>query len=238
MAEMQTRYAVPSETRSRQAKPTKVFGVGLHKSGTSSLRIALEELGYRVCGPNRQLLRAIRKGDYSSVDGIVSCFDAFEDLPWPLIFKYLFERYGNSAKFVLTTRISAERWFASIESHARTSGPLSDTWRLVYDTYRPFGRMEQYIRKYISHNTQVREFFSERGAGDRLLELCFERGDGWVKLCEFLGEPVPDIPFPHTNRAAERRKLFARGFNAAIEPIYRGYVALSERTRTGEASFR
>ncbi|MYB38989.1 MAG: hypothetical protein F4Y26_16720 [Gammaproteobacteria bacterium] len=33
-----------------------------------------------------------------------------------------------------------------------------------------------------------------------LLVLDFERGDGWPELCAFLGEPVPDTPFPHVNR--------------------------------------
>lgn len=209
----------------------KVFGVGLHKSGTSSLKIALEALGYRVCGPDRKLLRAVAHGDCSGIDDVVSRYDAFEDLPWPLIFEYLFERYGSHAKFVLTTRVSAEKWFASIENHARTSGPMSDTWRLVYNTYRPFGRKQDYIKKYNRHNTRVREFFSERGADDRLVELCFERGDGWGKLCEFLAEPVPKVPFPHTNRGGTRKKYLARAFNASIEPFYRSYVALSERAR-------
>lgn len=218
-------------------KTTKVFGVGLHKSGTSSLRIALKTLGYRVCGPNRKLLRAISRGDYSGIDEVVSQYDAFEDLPWSLIFEYLFERYGSRSKFVLTTRESAERWFASIENHARTSGPLSDTWRLVYNTYRPFGHKDQYIQKYNSHNARVREFFTQHGANNRLLELCFERGDGWAELCNFLAEPIPEIPFPHTNRGATRKKYLARAFNASIEPFYRNYVAVSERVRYRSAAF-
>jgi hypothetical protein len=32
---------------------------------------------------------------------------------------------------------------------------------------------------------------------ERLLE--WEIGDGWGPLCEFLGKPVPEVPFPHAN---------------------------------------
>src|SRR5690606_37291517 len=78
------------------------FGIGLNKTGTSSLRAALEHLGYRVCGPRKDLLRAIRRGDFSGFDQVVDAYDAFEDFPWPLVFEYLYERYGSDTKFVLT----------------------------------------------------------------------------------------------------------------------------------------
>src|SRR5690606_5732251 len=137
---------------------TKVFGIGLNKTGTSSLRAALEHLGYRVCGPRKHLLKAMRRGDFSGFDEVVEAYDAFEDVPWPLVFEYLYERYGSNTKFVLTTRSSPERWFKSIENHARTSGLMSQTWKLTYGTYRPFGRERDYIEFYQNHNARVREF--------------------------------------------------------------------------------
>lgn len=205
---------------------TKVFGIGLNKTGTSSLRVALEHLGYRVCGPRKDLLKAIRKGDFSGFDAVVETYDAFEDVPWPLVYQYLYERYGRDTKFVLTTRSSPEQWFKSIENHARTSGLMSQTWMLTYGTYRPFGRKREYIEFYQNHNKRVREFFKTRGEQHRLLELCFEQGQGWAELCNFLSKPVPEVPFPHANRTDPKRKLFNRALNRIIEPAYSSLVRL------------
>lgn len=215
------------------AKPSKLFGLGLNKTGTSSLRRALETLDYRVCGPRRDLLRAMRRGDLSGIGPIVANHDAFEDLPWPLLFEHLFESYGRDAKFVLTTRASPEKWFRSIENHARTNRPLNDTWRLAYGSFRPFGREREYIRLYMDHNARVRDFFMRHGAQDRLLELCFENGDGWEKLCPFLGEAVPHRPFPHSNRTGERRRPLVRALNMVVEPLYRAYAS---RTAGGQGT--
>lgn len=204
----------------------KVFGIGLNKTGTSSLRVALELLGYRVCGPRKDLLKAMRKGDFSGFDPVVEAFDAFEDVPWPLAFEYLYGRYGSNSKFVLTTRSSPERWFRSIENHARTSGLMSQTWLLTYGTYRPFGRERAYIEFYESHNARVRDFFARRGEQHRLLELCFEQGQTWRELCTFLGEPVPDLPFPHANRTDLDRKAFNRALNRIVEPVCRSLARI------------
>ena len=206
---------------------TKIFGIGLNKTGTSSLRVALEHLGFRVCGPRKHLLKAMRRGDFSGFDEVVNAYDAFEDIPWPLAFEYLFDRYGSDTRFVLTTRSSPERWFKSIENHARGSGPLSQTWLLTYGTFRPFGRRQAYIEFYEDHNARVRNFFAARGQQHRLLELCFEHGQTWQELCTFLGEPVPDFPFPHANRTDLNRKQFNRALNRIVEPVYRSLVRLS-----------
>jgi hypothetical protein len=220
-----------------QQHPTKprpkLFGIGLNKTGTSSLRSALEFFGYRVCGPRRNLLKALRRGDFSAFDEVVAAYDAFEDIPWPLAFDYLFERYGTDTRFVLTTRSSADAWFNSIENHARSSGLASDTWLLTYGTRRPFGRAKEYKELYTHHNERVRAYFRERNAQDRLLEICFDRGEGWPELCRFIAEPVPDIPFPHVNRTDMSRKRLNRILNSLVEPVYRGYVTLTEAREPG-----
>jgi hypothetical protein len=213
---------VPSQRR------PKLFGIGLNKTGTSSLRLALEVFGYRVCGPRRELLKAYRRGDMSGFDRVVAAYDAFEDIPWPLVFDYLFERYGDDTQFVLTTRASPDKWFNSIENHARTSGFASDTWLLTYGTRRPFGRARQYKEFYTSHNDRVRSYFKQRNAEHRLLEICFDRGEGWPELCRFIGEAVPSVPFPHANKTDLSRKRLNRMLNSLLEPVYRRYVTLTE----------
>jgi hypothetical protein len=53
---------------------------------------------------------------------------------------------------------------------------------------------------YEAHNAAVRSHFA--GQSDRFLELDLEADDGWEALCSFLGEPIPDRPFPHANLGA------------------------------------
>jgi len=46
-----------------------------------------------------------------------------------------------------------------------------------------------------SHNQQVIDYFQNKP--DKLLIICWEKGDSWDKLCNFLGKTVPEIPLPH-----------------------------------------
>ncbi|HZJ11633.1 MAG TPA: sulfotransferase [Methyloceanibacter sp.] len=198
----------------------KVFGIGLSKTGTSSLQGALEVLGYRVSGPNRRpLLKQVRSGDLSGVFAQTARDDAFCDFPYPLIFRELHRHFGNNAKFVLTTRRTPDVWYNSVCEHARTS-QLFGGQRLTYGFYRPFGRREQYIDFYEKHNEAVRAYFRDNGGDDALIELCWDGGEGWDALCEFLGKPIPDQPFPHRNQRDKRRHPGRRAVNRVVEAVY------------------
>ena len=207
----------------------KVFGIGLNKTGTSSLKLAMEHLGYRTSGSNKALLREVRRGNSAPAIAHSRNFDCFSDWPWPLIYRELHEEYGNQACYILTRRSSFKKWFASVETHARSSRLFSGQG-LAYGYYRPFGREAAYREIYDRHNDEVRTYFtSGPGAGAPFMEMCLDEGDGWEKLCEFLGCPVPDQPFPHRNTAARRRQRW-RGrmaVNRMIEPFYRAYARIS-----------
>lgn len=211
------------------ANKHKVFCIGLNKTGTSSMHRALEHLGYRVSGPDKDLLRNVRSGETTSTIRHTRKFDAFQDWPYPLVFKELHREYGSSGRYILTYRESPERWFASVENHARTSRLVRGQW-LPYGYYRPFGRERQYIDIYNTHNEEVRAYFlSGPGADAPFLEMCLDHGDGWQKLCTFLGHELPQIPFPHTNTAARRKKGWPvrRAINRVVEPLYRAYVRIA-----------
>jgi hypothetical protein len=47
----------------------------------------------------------------------------------------------------------------------------------------------------------VRQHFAQYPA--QFLDVCWEKGDGWEKLCRFLGRDIPEGPFPHANRTNE-----------------------------------
>jgi Sulfotransferase domain len=198
-------------------KPVKAVVIGLSKTGTSTLHHMLATLGYRVCGPRKDLLGRVRQGEFSALDDILEAYDAFEDWPWPLTYRHVLERYGERAKFILTVRTSSDRWLASLKAHGLRADPTK-SMRLAYHYYRPFGREEQFREMYDRHNDEVRRFFSDQP--DRLLEFCLEKDDGWQKLCNFLGEPVPPVAVPHANQAAEQRKRLNVAINSMIAPIY------------------
>ena len=207
----------------------KVFGIGLNKTGTTSLKLAMEYLGYRTSGSNKALLREVRKGNVEPAIRHSRDFDSFSDWPWPLIYRELHEEYGDRAFYILTRRSSFEKWFASIETHARSSRLFSGQG-LAYGYYRPFGREAAYAEIYNRHNDEVRAYFtSGPGAAAPFLEMCLDEGDGWDKLCGFLGHDVPDQPFPHKNSAARRRRRWAGrlAVNRMIEPFYRAYARKS-----------
>lgn len=188
----------------------KVFCIGFHKTGTTSLAVALQTLGYRVTGPNRTEDPDIATNVYRMAYDLVEKYDAFQDNPWPILYKNLDRRYPGS-KFIFTLR-STQSWITSQVKHfGRRETPMRQ-W--IYGVGCPEGNEAIYTRVYDEHNQGVLEHF--RGRPSDLLVMDLAKGDGWEKLCPFLDKPVPDIPFPHANKASDRNegliaKLVKRG---------------------------
>lgn len=186
----------------------KVFCIGLQKTGTSSMRDALEHLGYRVAGAfgfnlDFETLRASYIQDGLA---LARTHDAVEDMPWALMFRELDAAFPGS-RFVLTVR-EEESWLRSIVGHF--GGNPSPLQMLTYgeDAPAPMGHEERYRQRYRQHNDDVRAYFAGRQAD--LLEMNLAQGDGWAKLCGFLGVPAPNRPFPVTNTATQRASLVNR----------------------------
>lgn len=195
----------------------KVFVIGLPKTGTSTLKVMLGALGYRVCGPRKRLLADVRRGNVSVIDPVLPQFDAFEDWPWPLVYRYANEKYGDEARFILSRRASPEIWFRSVESHGYGTSPLK-SMKTAYGYYRPFGHKAAFLDMYRRHNDVVRQYFA--ATPGRCLDFCLEDGDGWEALCGFLGHEVPEAEVPHRNRSSEDRKRLSRLANRLIAPVY------------------
>lgn len=197
----------------------KVFGIGLNKTGTTTLAECFRHLGFRHASVNLELTRCVRRGDLDPVFACADRFDSFEDWPWPLIYRQLDERYPG-AKFVLTIRVDSEAWLNSIKKHARAMGP-TEFREVAYGHAMPEGHEAEYLAVYERHNREVRDYFRDRPAD--LLEVCWETGSGWRELCGFLGRDIPDVPFPHANRRAEntRRILINRTKRLARDRILR-----------------
>ena len=173
----------------------KVFCIGFHKTGTTSMHRALDHLGYRVCGVRKDLEHSVASGDLGRLFEVVDRFDAFEDNPWPLVFRELDAAYPGS-RFVLTRR-DVRDWFASVVNHfGAVSRPMRE---LIYGpgAGAPLGHEAAYVARHLRHIEEVRAWFAGR---DDLLELDLGAGDGWEKLCRFLELPPPHGAFPHSNR--------------------------------------
>jgi hypothetical protein len=164
------------------------------------LSAALELLGYRVTGPNHQNDPDIETKILSIAYDLIEQHDAFQDNPWPIIYKQLDEKYPGS-KFILTLR-DPESWINSQVKHfGRRNTPMR---KWIYGVGHPKGHEALYLERYNTHNIEVQDYFKYRPEDLLVIELA--KGDGWEKLCPFLEKDIPDVAFPHANRAADRAK--------------------------------
>lgn len=195
----------------------EVIGVGFGRTGTTSLKRALEQLGYAPCHTMLHLFeqpeqvalwrRAARGGPVDWAR-IYAGYRATVDWPGARFWRELTAAYP-AAKVVLTVRDS-RRWYDSARDtiYAAAVEPVPATgvdptfaeirqmshevvWDGVFDGR--FEDREYAIQLMAEHTRAVRDEIDD----DRL--LVFEVEQGWAPLCEFLGVPVPDEPFPHTN---------------------------------------
>lgn len=171
----------------------KIFGLGLSRTATRSLTVALAELGFIAVHyptpPNRKgVLTAAEK------------YDALTDTPVIPWYKELYELYPE-ARFILTWR-DKQDWINSCEHFFHNIGTPSLKWRKllhkkVYRTTKAFDK-KLFLKVRKEHHEDVEMFF--RNKRDQLLILRVFAGGGYKQLCPFLGVETLDKPFPHTKR--------------------------------------
>ena len=155
---------------------------------------ALSHLGYRVTGPNGVRDPDIEKNAMSMAYDLVDEFDAFQDNPWPILYKELDAKFPGS-KFILTLR-SPESWIKSqVEYFGEEETPMR---KWIYGVGCPRGNEDIYVERYKRHYAEVQKYFENRPHDLLLLDLA--KGDGWKKLCGFLGEEIPVTSFPTRTR--------------------------------------
>jgi hypothetical protein len=177
----------------------KIVGVGMHKTGTTSLGAALRLLGYRMLGWNNVSASLYKRGHSDALIDVMNDFDGFEDAPWYLLYEKAYERFPD-VKFVLTTRSDMDAWYNSLVKHLERSPPgqfsFIDT---IYGTLDITNNRQLFIDTHLEHIDKVCRFADRHNVP--LLKVCWENGDGWPELCTFLGKPAPEAPFPHLNAA-------------------------------------
>ena len=176
----------------------KLFGIGLSKTGTSSLAQALQILGFRT--KDYPGISRYAAGDLSSVDmDVVHAHEALTDTPIPSFYRELDRRFPGS-KFILTVRDRAG-WLKSCmkQFNERFAALQNDAHKQLFiDLYGTDVFDERlFANGYEKFVAGVLQYFRDRPAD--LLILDIAAGDGWEKLCAFLGRPQPDVPFPKAN---------------------------------------
>jgi len=178
---------------------SKVFGIGLNKTGTTTLGTCLGHLNYKHTSVSLKLLKQIKRGQYEDLFRMVEQYDSFADWPWPLVYKQLDFKYPDS-KFILTVRKDSRTWFNSLLRHADKINTTKFR-KLVYGYAMPHNYKDEHIAFYEKHNREVCNYFAKRP--DKLLVICWETGSGWKELCSFLNKDIPDITLPHKNKATQ-----------------------------------
>lgn len=193
----------------------KVFCVGM-RVGSQSMKYALSWMGYKtygygvtaqyyshlvdwarhVMGTRKiDLRRFFRRWDASvgqpAMWFVDDMLDAFPDV-----------------KVVLNMR-DPDEWFASYQSYIKVFGAMAKVlslfprFRIVLAPLRAFSFEGLFAGKNddkeycLARLEEIYQRVQERIPEDRI--LVYSMGDGWEPLCEFLGEPLPDRPFPHKN---------------------------------------
>lgn len=190
-----------------------MVGAGLGRTGTYSLKLALERLlGGRchhmaevLADPERHLALwgPVLRGEEVDWEEVFAGYVAQVDFPGAAFWPEISEAFPD-AVVVLSTR-PAEAWYRSAAStifrldDRHGSSPFRDVWHERFGFGDRFDDREDMIAAYERHNAAVRSSV----AANRLLEWTV--GDGWAPLCDRLGLPVPTEPFPWTNTTGEFR---------------------------------
>ena len=200
--------------------PLSVIGAGLGRTGTMSLKLALDQLGLGPCYHMIEVLKnpaapawweAVADGERADWEKIFEGYRATVDWPSATFYKALADAYPE-AKVILTVRDPAA-WFASTQATIFALGfTIAPTtpWetmvaKVVGDMFdRRMHDRDHVIGVYERHNAEVRAAI----APERLLD--YDVASGWGPLCDFLGVAAPEGPMPKANSTEEFQARIAK----------------------------
>jgi hypothetical protein len=206
--------------RGQRSMTLKVIGAGFGRTGTLSLKLALEELGLGPCyhmievnaHPEHDAMwLALARGETSDWRPMLTGYASTVDWPATYIWKEL-AAANPQAKIILTLR-DPEAWYESaaatifarmLDFEALRDNPDAvDPARrrhmemintlIVEKTFGGSLDKDRAIAVFNAHNEEVRRLVPPA----RL--LVYETGEGWDLLCALLGVPVPATPYPKVN---------------------------------------
>jgi hypothetical protein len=210
-----------------KATGLKVIGAGFGRTGTASLKVALEELGFGPCyhmseafqhPEHCEVWETAAQGQQVDWEKIFANYRATVDWPGCIFYEQFMEKYPD-AKVLLSVR-DPEKWYESVVNTLYSI--QKQNWNAVNSILLRF--FAPNMRKLVRMNNAVVwegtfqgkfaekdyalsiynrhiEEVKKRVPPDRL--LVYNVKEGWGPLCAFLGVEVPDKPFPHLNNRAE-----------------------------------
>lgn len=194
----------------------EVIGAGLGRTGTLSLKLALEHIGLGGCyhmseaiahmDTHADLWIRSASGD-PQWDAIFAGYKSTTDYPACLFWRELAEHYPQ-AKIILTTR-DPDKWFESVSATVMSPGhrarfegdpKMAEFFHatVFQDDLEPcLGNRDEMVAYFNRWNQSV----IDAVPADRL--LVYAPGDGWEPLCAFLGVPIPPEAYPRVNSREE-----------------------------------
>lgn len=215
----------------------KIICPGLGRTGTSSMKEALEIIGFGPSYHFRELInnpeqvkewKKLRDGKSISKDSIFYKFNAFMDFPAHVFYNKLSDLFDDY-RVILTTRDFDDWYESNLESIYKASpgfkNKIKFTYKLTYSKRtRYLLEVLLFNRKYYWQNLYKGKFKDKefvRSAFNRhnnkIIDkysknnnlLVFNVNNGWEKLCDFLNTEIPNVDFPHLNKK-EDFKEYAR----------------------------
>lgn len=192
----------------------KVIGAGLGRTGTLSLKLALEHLGFGPCyhmlevmGQARerlpQWIQVVRGNpDWDTV------FDGFQssvDYPTCYFWREQAAHYPD-AKIILSTR-DAEGWFESVNKTIMSPEGVASMRAGPFAEFMEGTVLKAFGDRFADRDFMVDAFRKweasviEECPANRL--LVHRPGDGWEPICAFLDVPVPAEPYPRVNSSED-----------------------------------
>lgn len=204
----------------------KIFGIGANKTGTTSLKYAMKELGFTV-GTQRtseNLVDDWARRDFKRLIKYCRTAQFFQDVPFSLNYTFvILDHTFQNSKFILTVRDSPDQWYDSVirfqSKRYGKNGRIPTKEDLMEATYIYKGRpwhvnrlvnitpeddpynKEILIKRYVTHNEQVKQYFRHRP--DDLLVLNVANENAYARLCEFLKVKQKRDTFPWKNRTSD-----------------------------------
>lgn len=218
----------------------QVIGAGFGRTGTASLKAALETLGYGRCYHMFEFMEhpehapywdAASRGRPVAWDELFEGYRATVDWPGCTFYRELRAAYPD-AKVVLSVR-DPERWYRSASKTIFTAPRGGPKFLFQLLATPRMWRSVRVVRRILSKRTfrgKERDKAHTIGVFNAHIEdvrrtvpperlLVYEVGQGWGPLCDFLGVPVPAQAFPHVNDAdtfqENMQKRFRRGATKA-----------------------
>ena len=212
----------------------KVIGAGFGRTGTQSIKVALQQLGFGPClhmidmlSGNPEMSDAFREaydGKPTDWEALVEGWESCMDWPTCSFYKQFIETFPD-AKVILNVR-DPEGWYKSCYNtiyqvavvapppfEIASRPPNKMLKRVIWegDLQGKFGDKATALEILEQWNQEVRDTVP----AEKLLE--FAVTDGWEPLCKFLEVDVPDEPFPHLNDTQSFLDMVQRGAHVTGE---------------------